>query len=802
MRRHARTLVLLLLAFTFLPGNARSQGRSHDRWVELPPPARAEHTVVFDARHRRLIAFGGSVAGTPRNDLWILSTVGQARWNHVEPSGDVPAPRAGAAAVFDEERERLLVFGGRGVGDVALDDLWELSLRGHPRWRRLGVTGSAPDGRWGATFARDPQTGTFVLFGGRMVPYFGLLADLWEFDPDLGGWRTLNVSGTRPDARAGHSMVFSPDARGFLVFGGEVRRVVPNCFGCTQPEETDEIWLLGLGATPSWQRVELVQGDAPCRMQGHAAAWDEQAGCMIVFGGRKSWQSWEPCPATFAATWAFSWGSQSWSLLSPGDPALRSRGFAAASFESATRTLFIHGGVGRTDESYADTWRLDLKAETLRGGGRSAETSPRWTLIAPDRAGPVLSPMKPAPAVWDPRRRRIVMDTGDRIVTFDADRSEWSEVRANPTPPARAGNIAILDSRRDRMVIFGGQELSYPFAPIDAVWELSLGDPPKWTKLDTRGGPPPTHYGSAIYDPLRDRLLLFAVGWFSSQSSGVWALPFSGPDANRWTMISSALGGAPGFPQVQAATAVYDLKRDRLIIACGGQNTFDGWWRNNGCWALELADDPRWTELFPGTWNVRVPGQPSPRTFATGVYDASADRLIIAGGTSGGYLPDDAWSFSFDDNGWRELTVEGDPHPGWMGAAATYDPQHGRIYVQQHDVVWALESGRSAPGSPHRNAMRPEGAVWLTDAHLRGARPNPSTGDLSVEFTLPDATPAALELVDLSGRRVWHRNVGALGAGSHAVPVEPGLRLEPGIYFLRLERAGEAQTTKVIRLRR
>jgi hypothetical protein len=80
---------------------------------------------------------------------------------------------------------------------------------------------------------------------------------------------------------------------------------------------------------------------------------------------------------------------------------------------------------------------------------------------------------------------------------------------------------------------------------------------------------------------------------------------------------------------------------------------------------------------------------------------------------------------------------------------------------------------------------------------LEGALPNPAIGGrLAVGFALPSGEPAALELIDVTGRRVRSRSVGALGAGRHVLHLGDGLR--PGLYFLRLSQGAHqivARTT-------
>jgi len=75
--------------------------------------------------------------------------------------------------------------------------------------------------------------------------------------------------------------------------------------------------------------------------------------------------------------------------------------------------------------------------------------------------------------------------------------------------------------------------------------------------------------------------------------------------------------------------------------------------------------------------------------------------------------------------------------------------------------------------------------------------PNPSSRGPVVSFTLPDARPARLEVIDLAGRRVVERAVGVLGAGPHVLDLSAARGWRPGIYWLQLSREGESLRRKV-----
>ena len=81
---------------------------------------------------------------------------------------------------------------------------------------------------------------------------------------------------------------------------------------------------------------------------------------------------------------------------------------------------------------------------------------------------------------------------------------------------------------------------------------------------------------------------------------------------------------------------------------------------------------------------------------------------------------------------------------------------------------------------------------------LVGATPNPAIGHLTVTFSLADPSIGRLALVDVSGRRVWSRDVGSLGPGRHALTIDLQPSLGSGLYFLELRQGAHALSTKVL----
>jgi hypothetical protein len=82
------------------------------------------------------------------------------------------------------------------------------------------------------------------------------------------------------------------------------------------------------------------------------------------------------------------------------------------------------------------------------------------------------------------------------------------------------------------------------------------------------------------------------------------------------------------------------------------------------------------------------------------------------------------------------------------------------------------------------------------DLALNGVRPQPAFGAMSIELTLADDRPAALELLDIAGRRVAGRELGALGPGRHVIDLRE--QLPAGLYLIRLTQGARAVVRKAV----
>ena len=99
----------------------------------------------------------------------------------------------------------------------------------------------------------------------------------------------------------------------------------------------------------------------------------------------------------------------------------------------------------------------------------------------------------------------------------------WTALAPNGTAPGgRYWHSTTYDPVRDRVVVFGGfTGTKY----LNDAWALSLAGTPAWRTLVPVGISPSAREGhSAIYDPARDRLVVFGGYTGSRALADVWAM--------------------------------------------------------------------------------------------------------------------------------------------------------------------------------------------------------------------------------------------------------------------------------------
>jgi galactose oxidase-like protein/Big-like domain-containing protein len=447
--------------------------------------------------------------------------------------------------------------------------------------------------------------------------------------------------------------------------------------------------------------------------------------------------------------WALSLaGSPAWSELHPFGPGsgVVARAFAMAIYDPVRDQMVVYGGSGGPS-FYNDAWALCF----------SCPGSPRWVDITPTGGGPAIGRLGHS-GIYDPVRDRMVLFSGYDNNGFVGDvwalnspglSASWSALAPNWSPPTgRVGHTAIYDPVRDRMVMFGGLDGS----SRNDVWELSLAGTPAWREIFPVGSPPTARrFHTAIYDPLRDRMVVFAgIDGSNAHHNDVWALTLTG--SPTWSEISPA--GSPPSARV-FHTAIYDPVRDRMVVFGGSGNGGVA----NDVWALSLGASPGWSQLSPT-------GSPPPQRYGhAAIYDPKRDRMVVFGGGDG--LRNDAWSLSLDGTpAWSEISPIGATPTARKFHSAIYDPVRDRMMVfggfdgGARNDVWALPLAESPAWTELSPAGGPPPARYLFTAIydlvrgrmvVFGGQDAGFRNDTWVLLNPPDTTPPSVTLTSPNG---------------------------------------------------
>jgi hypothetical protein len=207
---------------------------------------------------------------------------------------------------------------------------------------------------------------------------------------------------------------------------------------------------------------------------------------------------------------------------------------------------------------------------------------------------------------------------------------------------------------------------------------------------------------------------------------------------------------------------------------------------------------------FSGTDHIRVRRAVVSAPLAGSHLTAGSMTQVRWQVPSGATAQSVALMHSLDGGGTWSLIVRGQPNAG------SYDWTLPTVQTDQAKVAVVLvesadETGYIVDGVLGvSETFSIDSPVGVGDSGspqfaltMRGATPNPAPGGrLRVEFSLPDASPARLELLDVMGRVVERQDVGVLGAGPHSISLGEH-NVPPGLYFVRLSRGAERLVDKV-----
>ncbi len=267
----------------------------------------------------------------------------------------------------------------------------------------------------------------------------------------------------------------------------------------------------------------------------------------------------------------------------------------------------------------------------------------------------------------------------------------WRDVTLSSSgPSARENQTVVWDPIRDRALLFGGVDDGGQ--PLGDHWEW---DRYNWIlRPPASGDPPPRTSHRMVMDLARSAILLFGGLGGSGVLGDTWLF-----DGQSWREHVQRDGPSPRSGHVM----VYDPQREEVILF-GGIGA-----------AGPLAETWSWD----GTWRQRSPAAvPPPRFNAGAAFDPTRNRIVLFGGDSLTGELNDTWEWT--GSTWVPTTPATQPSAR-RNPALVFHPALGRILMLGGD------SGAHGGTEIIRgDAFTWDGSDW-TPFDLSGALPGPRT---------------------------------------------------------------------------
>lgn len=264
--------------------------------------------------------------------------------------------------------------------------------------------------------------------------------------------------------------------------------------------------------------------------------------------------------------------------------------------------------------------------------------------------------------VWNPAMHRAVLfggstgvDPGTKTAYELNDTWEWTGARwiqkfPAHSPGARAAESMVLDSLRNRVVIFGGR---FQKINLNDTWSYDGND---WTQIPTATSPSVRELAAVAYDSARDRIVLFGgtQQTYSNDGRTLTETPLHDTyefDGTNWKQILS------DGPAVIKPNLAYDPVRNRTIMLA--QDTKNV--------TVMYAWDPaaaKWNQLTPTLL-------PACANEGAMTWQSSNNTVLYTGGICSGSLGTED-TYEWDGTNWTkiELTL----YAGrYLGSALTFD---------------------------------------------------------------------------------------------------------------------------------
>lgn len=655
----------------------------------VKPPARSGHTMVYDPIRKKIVLFGGYWSSSEGggfgthvlyDDTWVYTSDGVNGFWELQQPATKPPPSTAHGMVWDSANQVVLVHmhGSTWTWDGAT---WLRTLTGPPHVYDFGM-------------AYDAERSTAMIVGG--MDEFNIRANThWEKGAEA-GW--IN-RGPGPSIRAQLAMAYDERRKRTVMVGGVGESVET---GETAYEYSHGTGWFTLPSLPSGQ------GRAGARM-----VYDSKRGVMVLTGGAGGGAPNAENGGRYSDTWEL-WPS----LFISGQP------LDATNLVCSTATFSVLPmGAG----PFQYHWRLDgmpltdnehvsgSRAADLRIDGLRQSHAGKYDVVVGDNCNPqnvVTSKVarltiQPG-SEWvarsssgPPRRfaHTMVYDSARRVTVMFGGRTNWNSahclndlwewdgahwtqrmlntvtngwtnvagqgwtVSHRDVPVQRAHHAMAYDSRRGRVVLFGGQSIgpNVTTANLKDLWEW---DGFNWI-LRATNGPVPRIHASMAFDERRGRTVLFGGqplpgAGETGDAELVWEW-----DGERWHKA---------LPPANPSSANFRAQSRMTYDSFRGVIVFGPTTESISHWSFWDWDGVKWTNFPVLHYTDPIVTAFHGTSWGGFDFDKSRRRSVWFGGFQSATHNKTGF---FDGKEWTLLTNSAPPPPPRVLPAMAYDSDRG-----------------------------------------------------------------------------------------------------------------------------
>ncbi|KJP85025.1 hypothetical protein AK88_05352 [Plasmodium fragile] len=183
---------------------------------DIAPRAFHSGNVISENNKKSIVVFGGINANDEVLDETFKFDVQTKKWERVESATKPYARYKHASFNFNDA---IFIHGGLNSNNVVMSDLWCLS---GGAWKEIYQMHERPEARYGHSliFTLYGNAKLVFLFGGNRKGFSGALADTWIFNLNTCRWKEITrTEGPKPCARWAHSAQLF-DNEWMIIYGG------------------------------------------------------------------------------------------------------------------------------------------------------------------------------------------------------------------------------------------------------------------------------------------------------------------------------------------------------------------------------------------------------------------------------------------------------------------------------------------------------------------------------------------------------------------------------------------------------